>query len=342
MGAFALLLLSAVPVLLPTWHVEGPPFPLVNWIATSSDGPELVYAATSDPESGQSALFRSSDGGASWTLLAEALSGDQVSSVETDPAARSRLYATTTHGTLNDLETRVYVSEDSGIHWQNPLDLTGSCGGSFAFEGANPEVVYVVLSCSGRIFATFDDGVSWIERASPSPVSFHLQAAPDGTLYAATYDGIFRSTDGANSWSLFAVPPDACPGITALLLDDQQNVLILGTGRPRFGGLECGGTYRSEDAGRTWTPTLGNRYMTDFVRDPGIPTRIFASARRVNGFFAPMGDVYRSDDDGRSWQSLTFPSVLGTTQVRLSSDGRRLYALGYVLPIRRPLTVGPR
>ena len=342
MGALPLLVLSAVPVLTPQWRVAELPFGTVGSIATAADAPEIVYVSASDDASGQSGLFRSEDGGLHWVLLAEPLAGEKIGSVALDPQSASRLFATTFRGDFTpdpDAETRVYVSEDAGQSWQQRADFRGVCGGSFAFGGTDVDAVYLSLACSNELWASPDHGVTWTPRISPTTDSFGVVARLDGTLYAVSYEEIFRSQDGAASWNLIAHAPPDCPFITVFSPDEDEHVLVVGTGRARFGGIECGGMYRSQDSGRTWTPTLGNRYMTGIVRDPEIPARIFTSAIRVAGFFAPPGDLYQSDDDGRSWRSLAFPGGYGAFQVGLSADGRRLYAPPSFLPIRRPLVV---
>src|SRR5262249_14678435 len=149
-----------------------------------------------------SALFRSDDGGSSWSLLAEPRTGDTVRSVQPDPRSFSRLFATTSTSQTGAATTRVYASEDSGIHWQQGLEVAGACGGNFAFLSLDAEPVYLLLQCSGRVFESPDHGTTWGERSSPTYQAFRIQGAHDGLLYATAYDGIYRSTDGAGSWSL--------------------------------------------------------------------------------------------------------------------------------------------
>jgi photosystem II stability/assembly factor-like uncharacterized protein len=348
MGPIALLL-AGMAALLPQWHVAGPPFSNVGWIGTLPDEPEVVYATAFDAATDQSGLFRSDDGGANWALLAQPQTGDSVGSVLLDPRSPSRLFATTFRGDFTpdpDAETHVYVSEDSGRSWMQGADFKGACGGSFALAGPGSDTVFLSLDCSNGVWASVDDGETWVERISPFPELVGLVAGPEGSLYAISYDQIFRSADGANTWELVSEAPPDCARVSGFTPDLDGDVLLVGTAIESFNGLDCGGIYRSEDRGRSWNLVLDRRDIRSFFRDPQDPSRVYAAAQRTGGFFSPDGDVYQSDDDGRTWRSLALRLYTGASQVALSPDGRRLYAATfsgvYVLPIRRPLTIPPR
>ena len=342
MGALAVLLLSAVPVLVPQWHVAGPPFPIVTAIATAPDLPNLVYAVAWDHH--HSALFRSDDGGFHWVLVIEAPVGEGIGSVEFDPQSSSRLFATFFGGSTP--ETYVDVSEDGGRSWQQKAHFENACGGSFVFGVRSTDSVYLSLGCSNALWASPDHGETWIPRVSPTTDLFGLDAGPDGSLYASSYAEIFRSQDGALSWDLVASAPAACPSISAFAANGGGNVLMVGTGIDTLQGLICGGIYRSEDRGRSWSLVQDRTVVGSFVRDPRSPSRIYAAARYDDGLFSPEGDIYQSDDGGRTWKSLALPIATGASQVTLSFEGRRVYAATYggvyIFPRRRPVTVEPR
>jgi photosystem II stability/assembly factor-like uncharacterized protein len=286
-------------------------------------------------------VFRSSDGGLTWSLLAEALAGDTVSAVQPDPDTDSRLFATTLRFENDSAAGRLYVSEDSGTTWELREDLPGACGGSFAFGGA----IYLTAFCSNAIYASFDHGASWIERSSPAPSVLRLQATSDGTLYATALDGVFRSRDAAGTWEIVTGLPPGCGEATirAFVPDEDERVLVVGAVNEGYNYFQCGGLFRSEDAGSTWSFTLDQRRITDLIRDPRVSTRLFTGASRSAGFFGQVvGGVFQSDDGGRTWRSLGLPTA-DAGQVVISSDGRRLYALTpsglFVLPIRRPIAL---
>jgi len=139
-----------------------------------------------------------------------------------------------------------------------------------------------------------------------------------GVLWAGTLPGgLFRSTDRGDSWqlmrSLWDVPQRAewfgggydVPGIHSICVDPRNS-------RHLLVGVSCGGVWRTEDGGDSWTmsatgmradympPELNeNEAVQDphrIVRSQGSPDRLWC--QHHNG-------MWQSQDDGRTWQELT-------------------------------------
>lgn len=140
---------------------------------------------------------------------------------------------------------------------------------------------------------------------------------PD-VLWAGTLPGgLFRSTDRGDSWqlmrSLWDVPQRAewfgggydVPGIHSICVDprNSRHVLV---------GVSCGGVWRTEDGGDSWTisatgmradympPELNeNEAVQDphrIVRSEGSPDRLWC--QHHNG-------MWQSQNGGRTWEELT-------------------------------------
>jgi hypothetical protein len=136
-----------------------------------------------------------------------------------------------------------------------------------------------------------------------------------GVLWAGTLPGgLFKSNDRGDSWelvrSLWDVPQRSqwfgggydVPGIHSICVDprDSRHVLV---------GVSCGGVWRTEDGGASWTITANGMradYMppelneNEAVQDPHRIVRSVGSpdvlwCQHHNG-------MWRSDNDGRQWQ----------------------------------------
>ena len=110
----------------------------------------------------------------------------------------------------------------------------------------------------------------------------------DGSLFAATAVGLFRSTDDGESWEM-----NAFDGINVRYLRRDSAEFI-------YAGTDSG-LYRSGDGGARWS-----RYLGEYSRIQDI-------AFHANGsvFLSTTGYLHRSTDNGSSWDSLSVISGFG-------------------------------
>jgi photosystem II stability/assembly factor-like uncharacterized protein len=337
---FLAILSAPAAIVLPGWDTSGPAGTRATSVSAAPDDDRRAYAAATILESSTSALYRTDDGGRSWTGLVEAGTGDAFSEIFADPRDGNRVFASAQHG--NGV-TDVYRSDDRGENWGTILSLSTRCVPSFAAGGA-PDSLY--LTCGTRFLRTPDAGNSWDEPATPFTENVRLAAGPAGVLYAYAPSRLFRSDNLGTSWVQGSAPPAACPSFLSLAADPSgPQVLLAGTGVIGAGGFQCGGVYRSTDGGTSWgAASLSGVYVTDVVFDPAQPNRVYASASFIAGILPP-GGVYASTDGGRSFSNARLPAT-GALELAVSATGRIVYAataLGvYQEAARRPRLVPVR
>ena len=117
-----------------------------------------------------------------------------------------------------------------------------------------------------------------------------LFAKSNGYLFAGTYGlGLFRSTDGGQSWE------QANNGLSARYV----RTLAINSGGDIFAGADfvngAGGVFRSTDNGQSWVDVTGE--ITLDVRALAIDSsgHIFAGTYPATG-------VFRSTDNGATWE----------------------------------------
>jgi photosystem II stability/assembly factor-like uncharacterized protein len=140
---------------------------------------QIAYAAT------QRGLFKTADGGQSWTRLS-GLPGEEVRSVGISPADPSHILA--------GLYGRgLYLSSDGGGNWQQisaGLEPNGNHR-DIIFDPTNPDVVYTSDIASG-VYRSEDGGLSWfkLSKGLTNRSATGLSLSADGLhLYAATSGG---------------------------------------------------------------------------------------------------------------------------------------------------------
>ena len=115
-------------------------------------------------------------------------------------------------------------------------------------------------------------------------------AAPPTTIYAAGNQGVFKSTDGGNTWT----------GISSFNLADSiaidpQNVNTIYVG-------VSGGIYKTNDGGGHWnklTNGFNSSNVSSIVIDPAHPNTIYAGLGILSG-----GGVLKSTDGGQHFHSV--------------------------------------
>ncbi|MCB9899139.1 MAG: hypothetical protein H6825_14135 [Planctomycetes bacterium] len=252
---------------------------------------------------GQSRLFRSSDRGASWTLLPQPPTVPVIRSVAVSPDFANDHLVLFGAG----LTGGVYRSTDAGDSWTEtstglppstvPISLRfspGYPGEPLLFAGTKG--AGVVLSSDGGVtwHATGpgldDPDVRWMEL-SPDFVN-------DRTLFAGTgLGGIFRSTDAGDTWA--AVNAGLSPGLPLAIeclaispqfaIDDTLFLVNLHDG-----------VWRSSDRGDSWTK-LGAGLPPDPPRVVALSPAFPADPTVVVG---THDWLYRSTDAGVSFERL--------------------------------------
>jgi hypothetical protein len=338
--ALASLVSGSGAVPLAGWETFGPPLYQVNAVEADPGAGARAYAAGSIYAESQSGFFASDDRGRTWSVLLQAPGGDFYTEILVDPNDSQTILV----GSTDAASTRVDVSTDGGSTWSMSQRLSPFCGNPSLAAGGSPGTVY--LACGVLFVRSPDDGDTWTSPAAAFAEPVRLLTGAGGALYAFGASGIQRSLDGGDHWETAASAPAACPSVTAFAVSPAEpNVFIAGTGRLSNGHFQCGGTFRSTDAGTTWSASsLSGVYVSDVAIDPDDPSRVYASASTLAGILPP-GGVFESFDGGATWAGSRLPAA-GASRVALSADGRTLYAATptgvFTLDIRKPRVVPSR
>ncbi|MEM1396702.1 MAG: hypothetical protein AAGH38_04560, partial [Pseudomonadota bacterium] len=123
-------------------------------IAVSASDPNIVYAGGE-----YSGLFRSVDGGESWTKLHQ-FTPQNVAAVAVHPTDPDRIVVASYYDGRTDTLSGITVSSDAGATWRRPDSVTppdGFCldedmerefwAGSVTFDATNPDSVFVGTTC---------------------------------------------------------------------------------------------------------------------------------------------------------------------------------------------------
>jgi photosystem II stability/assembly factor-like uncharacterized protein len=295
-----------------TWMFAGrlPDGAIISSLARDSADPNVFYAASFF------ALYRSTDGGASFTLQA---TPDVLgpASVTVDAAAPGTVYLSTRAG--------IWKSVDSGASWS--LAIRGLRGlrnhnrevQVFRVVATSPAILYAVLvdkSFRSELYRSTDGAATWVDQGffgTGGGQSFSIlaasAAAPD-LLYAGDpfqVSGLFKSSNAGRSWTF--VDHELASFLSGVTFQPG----------PRGGLYALGAsTWKSTDGGTTWKDL--KRPLSSLLVDPADPDRL--DAIQAGGFTT-------SADGGRTWSKVQLPpACMELTEIVVApSSPPVLYAL---------------
>jgi photosystem II stability/assembly factor-like uncharacterized protein len=188
----------------------------------------------------------------------------------------------------------------------------------------DPAVLYVAAA-SGGIWKSTNKGVSWkpmFERQADNTFgALAIHPRDTNIIWAGTGEnnnrqssswggGVYRSTDGGNTWSYLGLHDTRSIGRVVLDPDDPSVAYVAAVGN-LWRENEERGVYKTADAGRTWTKALyvdAFTGATDLVMDPRDSKAIYAATyqrlRKAFGFNGggPGSAIYKTIDGGANWK----------------------------------------
>jgi len=214
-------------------------------------------------------------------------SGGLIRSLAIDPQAPATLYA----GTEG---SGVFKSIDGGDNWnQTNTGLTRTIIFALVVDPTTPTTLYA--GTEGGVFKSTSGASSWINTALPNSNVAALAIDPSSptTIYAGTDgQGIYKSTNGGNSWS--QINNGLTNSSICTLTIDQASPTTI------YAGTYGGGLFKSTDGGANWSQTnsgMTNSYVYSLAINPTTPTTLYA------GTYG--GGVFKSINGGASWTHLS-------------------------------------
>ena len=215
-----------------------------------------------------------------------------------------------------------------GIRARNigPASMSGRIV-DLAVAESDPTTFYVA-SATGGVYKTTDNGIT-LEPVfedegthSVGAIAVHQQHTDIvwvGTGERASRqssswgDGVYKSTDGGETWQHVGLADSKHIGRIALHPGDPDIAYVAAMGH-LWGPNEERGLYKTTDGGETWTRILAGDEDTgavDVILNPHHPDEVYAAMyqrrRRPWGFHGggPGSGLYKSTDGGASWTELT-------------------------------------
>lgn len=183
-----------------TWQPLGPDY----WNQTSGWNPGVgrITSMAIEPANpnhivvgaNTGGVWRSIDGGATWTVLTDNLSTLTVSALTMDPTNASTYFWGSSGGTI-------FRSTDSGATWNFYSDTGNGTVNKILIDPTDTNKMYCSVE-GGGIFKSLDSGLNWTRINSNATNGYDVEFKPGNTnVIYASGDNFFVSNDGGVSFS---------------------------------------------------------------------------------------------------------------------------------------------
>jgi photosystem II stability/assembly factor-like uncharacterized protein len=219
-------------------------------------------------------VYKSSDGGATWSHVGLKATR-HISKVRIHPTNPDIVYVAAVGDIFStNPERGVYRTKDGGKTWQRILFKSDRASAvDLVMDPANPNV----------LFASLDQ----------------LQRPPWDDISGGPDSGVYKSTDGGDTWTDITRTPGLPRGVIGKV------GLALSPARPsRVWALveaEAGAVFRSDDSGATWQRINDSRELR---RWPSSYMHIVADTQDPDTVYVPSYDFLKSSDGGKTFAAM--------------------------------------
>ena len=278
----------------------------VNCLAVNPHLPNVVYASTWSEY-----VYRSTDGGGTWTGFQTNHTGNYVYALLEDPADPDVLWGAADMHVGSYAHVAAAQSTDGGSTWTfYPLSPPGwGAAYSIAIPPENPLTIYVGgyyyepgdLRPHVAIYKSTDGGVHWQDvgsdidslRAEGHVFALAVRTTDRESVYAGGYYWdehaedfyLFKSTDGGEHWT----PTGS--GISSPIYSFVLHPSVFSTAYAATGET----VFKSVDGGITWTPSgpgMFGQHARCLLLNPVNPSTVYAGNQ---------AGVFKTVDGARHW-----------------------------------------
>jgi photosystem II stability/assembly factor-like uncharacterized protein len=252
----------------------------------------LFISSSVDPytSSGALGLIKSTDGGASWNIVAD-MEGVSVQDVDFHPTDPLQMVLGTQSG-------QVFQSTDGGDTWSEVLKPPISNVGTITYNPYRPAEVWITFDGDGGIYKSTDAAFTSWQNVTLTDGSRNARLVKF-TSADSVYTIRHHSEDGGLNWQLFG--PVTSSGEMSFDPNNSQIGYI---------GDDTYGVQKTSDGGQTWEiKSQGLAGLSAYIIEASRtdPLRVFATFEHWPG-------IYRSEDGASNW---TYLPIDGSGNVRV-------------------------
>ena len=250
-------------------------------------------------------LWKTTDGGNTWSSNTDQLATLGVSAIVVDHTTPSTVYFGSGDRDANDAPgLGVYKSTDSGTTWvQMNSGMGNRTVGELVMDPNNNSIL--IAATSGGIYRTTNGGTSWSQSISGNFKDLKLHPTNSSVMYATTGGNLYKSTDNGVSFSLSmtGIPSGKSRLAVGVSLAEPNTVYVLAAQGSVYGGL-----FKSTDSGANFTTQSTTPNIMDYSTN-GSGTSgqawydmcIAVSPTNASEVYVGGVNVFKSTNSGSTW-----------------------------------------
>lgn len=276
-------------------------------------------------------VWKTTNGGSTWENISDGYFGGSVGAIAVSPSHQNVIYVgggeVTVRGNVS-YGTGMYKSKDGGRSWES-IGLPNSRHiARIRIHPKNPDIVYAAVlgdlykgTEERGVYKTEDGGKTWsrilFANQHAGAVDIALDPVDPDIIYASTwrvrrspYDfssggegsGLWKSKDAGKTWQNLE-DSDGFPGGTLGII----GVTVSPVDPDRVWAIienENGGVFRSDDGGKSWIKTNGDRSLRQRA---WYYSRIYADPQDIDRVYVMNVAYHTSTDGGKTFKARYAP-----------------------------------
>jgi len=253
----------------------------VGAVTVSESNPNIIYCGMGEHAirgvmtSYGDGVYKSTDAGKTWKKIGLEKT-QQISRIVVHPtnpdivfvAAQGAMYGSTK-------ERGVYKSTDGGKNWKKVLYVNDFSGAvELSMDMNYPEIMYAAM--------------------------WHHQRAPWIVMSGGEGSGLYKSTDGGETWNTIhqGLPKEKGKMAIAVCRSNSNKVYALIESDTN---KDLGGLFVSNNAGKSWSKVSGDNRLTQRA---WYYTEVFTDPNNDNTVYVLSAPALRSIDGGKTWERI--------------------------------------